>query len=66
MSLWAILLAGLAVSMLVEGLLFLAAPGAARSMLKTLSDLPERELALAGAVSAGIGTAFLAFVVYMA
>lgn len=62
MNLAAILLAGLGVSLLIEGLVLAAAPRLMRDVLKSLAALPDRELVIAGAVSAGLGAAVLAVV----
>ncbi len=64
MSIGLILLAGLGISLLMEGLLFLIAPGVIRDILKSLSAMPERELVLSGAFSAAVGAAILAWIVF--
>lgn len=48
-------LAGVAVVLAVEGLLYAVAPGAMRRAIAALAALPEDRLRLGGLVAAGIG-----------
>jgi uncharacterized protein YjeT (DUF2065 family) len=55
------LLAGAAVVLAIEGLLYAVAPGAMRRAIGALAGLPEDQLRLGGLVAAviGIGAAWL-------
>jgi uncharacterized protein YjeT (DUF2065 family) len=48
-------LAGVAVVLAVEGLLYAVAPGVMRRAIASLAALPEDRLRLGGLVAAGIG-----------
>jgi uncharacterized protein YjeT (DUF2065 family) len=54
-------LAGVAVVLAVEGLLYAVAPAAMRRMIGALAELPEQRLRLGGlaAAAGGIGLAWL-------
>jgi uncharacterized protein YjeT (DUF2065 family) len=56
MSLWQVL-AGIAVVLAVEGLLYALAPGAMRRAVAALAELPEARLRAGGLVAAAIGIA---------
>jgi hypothetical protein len=49
------LLAGAAVVLAIEGLLYAVAPGAMRRAIAVLAGLPEDQLRLGGLVAAAIG-----------
>jgi uncharacterized protein YjeT (DUF2065 family) len=48
-------LAGVAVVLAIEGLLYAVAPGAMRRVIGTLAALPEDRLRLGGLIAAGLG-----------
>ncbi len=50
-------LAGVAVVLAVEGLLYAVAPGAMRRAIASLAALPEDRLRLGGLAAAGLGIA---------
>ncbi|MFM2148814.1 MAG: hypothetical protein RLZZ187_1120 [Pseudomonadota bacterium] len=56
MSLWQVL-AGIAVVLAVEGLLYALAPGAMRRAIAALADMPEARLRAGGLAAAAIGIA---------
>jgi uncharacterized protein YjeT (DUF2065 family) len=56
MSLWQVL-AGIAVVLAVEGLLYAVAPGAMRRAIAALADMPEARLRAGGLAAAAIGIA---------
>lgn len=56
MSLWQVL-AGIAVVLAVEGLLYALAPGAMRRAIAALAELPEARLRAGGLAAAAIGIA---------
>lgn len=56
------LLAGLAVALVLEGLLWGLAPGTARRMIRDMASLPERQISLVAwvIVATGVGLFWLA------
>lgn len=56
MSLWQVL-AGIAVVLAVEGLLYALAPGAMRRAVAALAEMPEARLRIGGLATAAIGIA---------
>jgi len=56
MSLWQVL-AGIAVVLAVEGLLYALAPGAMRRAVAALAEMPEARLRAGGLAAAAIGIA---------
>jgi uncharacterized protein YjeT (DUF2065 family) len=63
MSIGIVLLAGLGLWLLVEGLIYLMAPAMMQRLAAMIAGLPIREIALAGGLTALIGAVLLAIAV---
>lgn len=63
MSLLTVLLAGFGVWLLVEGAIVALAPDAVRRIGRALSEIPPRQLALAGLGAAALGALLLSVAV---
>ena len=65
MSALCVLAAGVGLWFLVEGLIVALAPDTVRRLTRLISEMPARELALAGLAAATLGALLLTFAVRM-
>ncbi len=56
------LLVGLGLVLVIEGVIYSAAPSAMKSLMAQLQTMPDQTLRLAGVVSVGLGVLFVWFV----